>query len=149
MQLGPLQQAWVESLETHPERQLATRLGALQFNGSYKACCLGELLICSRRLQNPELDVKTLFNTWGDLVDSSTDDCNDDSTGFLVSSYKIYGLVDLRGSFVCGSRTLTKNNGEKYSKVTSLANLNDWGWTWPEIAAIVRKNPEWVFIKSV
>ena len=47
LELGPKQREWVESLRNNPERQLIGNLGEKYSDGTYKACCLGELgIVC-------------------------------------------------------------------------------------------------------
>lgn len=134
MKLGPIQEAWVKSLEDHPERQIAGHLGK-GTEKRYKACCLGEGLVCLYRLgfvNNP-------FTAFG-IMDSKQNEST--HTGMLAYSYHKLGLRSGLGSL----SAVIEMNGEKYQ---TLSSMNDRGRSWAEIAAFIRENPEKVFTKSV
>lgn len=119
--LGPIQEAWLQSLEQHPERQLQGALGKKNDDGSYKACCLGELGLIASLCE------------WSNNILHIIG-----QPGLAFTLSNIYNKVGLRGS-----------NGVAMPPHDSLARLNDRGVTWPEIAAIVRANPESYFNESV
>ncbi len=130
MELGPVQKMWVKSLKAHPERQLCGQLGVKERFG-YKACCLGELLICFNK-----------HNQW----ETSWDD------SFLSEpGGSIFGLRDLYKDIGLRSPTGLLDHPVIFKSAyrNTLANMNDEGDTWPEIAEFVLKNPELVFTKSV
>lgn len=131
---GPIQQAWLESLENHPERQTDSCLGYRTDTG-YEACCLGELLIINNRVNG--LPLSDLFSSESGVLH----DGNHDET--LCTSYKDVGLYNEDGGFV--------NAPIRYRNTpyTSLAAMNDDGVTWPDIAQFVRENSEEVFCKKV
>lgn len=118
---GPIQTLWLESLENNPERQTTHKLGVKSEDGlSYKACCLGEYGLIAGKC-------KWVGNR---LQDGAY-------FGTLVESNLDLGLRSSAGT-------------PKNIKHGSLANLNDHqGKTWPEIAAIIRANPEEYLTKSI
>lgn len=120
-QFGPIQTQWLESLENNPERQHIRALGYKLPDGSYKACCLGEL------------GLMTGLCEWdGESLVSKMD------------GVKRWGILNKR----YGEIGLNSCNGHNKDRTISLAKLNDEGNTWPQIAAIVRANPEDYFNKS-
>lgn len=121
-EFGPIQEQWLKSLEEHPERQTSFRLGTRYLDGSYKACCLGELGLIAGIC---EWSGSTLI-----VKESSR------SSALLDGVYEQVGLRSSNGS---PSNFNFKN----------LSVMNDQMDTWPEIAAHVRKNPEEYFTKSV
>lgn len=117
--LGPLQTKWLESLENNPERQTQKILGEGS-RENYKACCLGEAaMICG---------VAEFRN--GDIY-------NKDNRGLFID-FKLMGLRSHEGG----------NCKFGFPSDSSLTYLNDNGKTWPEIAAIVRADPEAYFTES-
>lgn len=118
---GPIQTKWLESLEQHPERQLTERLGRKYDDGTYQACCLGELGLIAGLCK------------W-DGIYLSTKYVND--MGELPDIYEELGLHNKVGDSLDQSKL-------------SLAELNDGGNTWPEIASIIRANPTNYLSKSV
>jgi len=136
MELGKIQKAWIKSLREHPERQGKSQLG-MKHGNSYKACCLGELLLTSCRIKKKAFP----FNVVGELRDKTPDD-EKGCLGFLGNSWKKLGLKSDRG---CGDK-LVVVKGKNYS---NLASANDNGATWPEIADAVEADPENFFTKSV
>ena len=132
-ELGPLQKMWLEQLRKHPERQISHCLG-YGTPKEYKACCLGELHLCAHRLANKKLP-----------FDSNNRICDDSIYGTLSYSYEQYGLNSSVGQSV---KEFTTSFIEDKSFYT-LAQANDGGVSWPEIADIIEKNPENFFTKSV
>lgn len=125
MKLGPIQEAWVKSLEEHPERQMMGELGRGELN-HYKACCLGECKMVMYRA-----------GLCGNPIEDGT----------LRSGKKIKLLSE------SDRRKIGLRSGEGHAKdephFSSLASMNDRGKTWPNIAAIIRENPDRFFFKSV
>lgn len=119
MKLGKIQKQWIKSLKENPERQGKNTLGLQQADGTYIACCLGELGIIAG---------VTHWNR-GHLFSGSL------ARTLCKAHANKLGLVDEIGSSTDPS-------------VRALANLNDNTHTWPEIAAVVEKNPELYFTKS-
>jgi len=139
MKIGPIQEQWLQRLEQHPELQMRGYLGELTTNG-YLACCLGEYLLTYKRIMGE--DISRLFHN-GELWYSKRDNEKDGDKN--LSSLNIFtdlGLYDEVGSFEGDS----EDGGRKYN---SLAEMNDNGVSWPEIAAYIRKYPEMVFTKSI
>lgn len=132
--LGPIQEEWLKSLEEHPERQWEGALGGLTnpITGEYKACCLGELGLIAAKHGMGNCQWKGNV-----LLDIDKESPINNSSATLYSSYAELGL---RGA--CGNMKI--DNGE-YS---ALSSMNDDGYSWPQIAAEVRKNPEKFFTKS-
>lgn len=126
--LGPIQTKWLQSLEAHPERQLKHRLGIKKSSDdtSYQACCLGELGLIAGVCQWEGINLSTKKFS---------------ERGVLLGVYKELGLYSPHGDKKTFANHLV-------SRELSLAELNDSGTTWPEIAAIVRANPEGYFSKS-
>lgn len=121
MKLGPLQKQWLHNLKTYPERQMTEVLGKRNEDGSYKACCLGEAaIICGT----------ANWDKRGNLYDLVEENKN------VLKSYEAIGL---RNSV--GRRLDTETEG-------FLAQLNDSGKTWPEIAAIIEAEPDQYFTES-
>lgn len=142
--IGPLQEIWLNHLETHPGRQMTGKLGRLENNENkvkYKACCLGQALVCLKQFsQGDSFNVESLFAADGDMLEPGSNVRYD-----LTNSFHELGLRDSVGSFT-GEVVYSKKDS---SAICSLANLNDQGWTWSEIAKFVRSNPNRVFTKSV
>lgn len=127
--LGPLQEYWVTQLEKYPEKQLTGRLFEGTSSKDYKACCLGEAILCVNRVNKKKIWSTEIIQQEMELV-------------LTQNTIEKYGFYSKRGKF--------KNNNFKYLKYNnSLASLNDGGFTWPEIPAIIRRNPANVFSKAV
>ena len=129
-EFGPIQTKWLESLENNPERQTNGHLGTKLSDGTYKACCLGELAITAGLAQWNELNELVVFNSMGN------------SLAYLHGVHDKVGLHSPTGR-------VPERCQKTYPSKPSLSQLNDNGKTWPEIAAIVRENPEDYFFKSV
>lgn len=116
--LGELQEKWLQSLEQHPERQMVRRLGQKSEDGSYSACCLGEAGL-----------IAGVCEWRGSVLFNSTSG----SQAFLDhNAYMAIGLYNALGN-------------PKDAQRVSLSHLNDNGTTWPEIAALIRKDPSMYF----
>lgn len=125
MTLGPIQKQWIENLRKYPDRQMKGQLASGNLE-NYRACCLGELAICTLKANEEEIDFEdSLF------IDESEIDLLD---------FEKFGLFDSMGGI---SHLANKEYLHK-----SLAGLNDNGTTWPEIADMVEKNPHHFFTKS-
>lgn len=132
IELGPIQKAWIKSLREHPERQKPTLLGSGNIK-DYKACCLGEALICYNRAKKKKLPFKD-----GCIV-SHFEGINSKRA---ILNYSKLGLNGDLGEF-------SKNITYKGNYYRSLADLNDRHVTWPEIASIIEKHKDKLFTKSV
>ena len=124
----PLQKLWIKSLRAHPERQCSEKLGSIDLYETgipYKACCLGELVLCEARINKKKLP----FNN-GVLKVNGSSQC-------LRDGFEKYSLKD-----DIGTLTGKKPNSFNY---TSLASANDDGATWTQIADFIEKYPEKVF----
>lgn len=129
LKLGKLQKAWIKSLKEHPERQMTKYLGK-GTPKNYTACCLGQLLITDCKLKKKRIP----FNKEGHLENGTITS--------LQNSFKKYGLRDEEGIF---EEFYTHGN----FTYLGLADMNDYGLTWTEIADFVEENPDMVFTKSV
>lgn len=132
-QLGPIQQAWIKELREHPERQLKNHLGRKDDEG-IKLCCLGQGL-CILDLIN---GVESVFteNAW--LVDGS-------DRRSLAVSHSSLGLHDSLGYF----KDPVTHNDTKIDGYDSLAQCNDSGMSWPQIADLIEKHADKIFTHSV
>lgn len=138
--IGPLQEFWLQQLEKHPNKQMRGFLGWGNAR-NYKACCLGEGAICTYRFK------KKKFNHLFDVDEYRYLNLGGSSTYYTLPSEFVnqLGLYDMQGEI-----RWTKHNehNEKASRYTSLADMNDRGVTWPEIAKFIRENPSLVFKES-
>jgi len=135
MELGIVQTKWIESLIVHPERQLQNQLGKKINDTEYKACCLGELLLCYNKENNIESEWRN-----NQLIDVYGKENEFTSTEWL-GNHTLLGLHNSTG-FLPVSVTIRNKTYD------SLAAMNDDGITWPEIAEYVKANPDNVFTKS-
>lgn len=130
-EMGPLQKAWVQSLREHPERQIQNLLGQRE-GDDYKACCLGEALMCAHRMgirpSSPFIDDHITSGYYGAVLN--------------VDDYQMLGL---RGST---GEISEKILGHRFP-YSSLTSMNDTNVPWPDIANFIEKHPEAVFTKSV
>lgn len=136
MLLGQIQKAWIASLREHPERQGKNTLGK-GTPENYTACCLGELHIigCKMRgLPSPFAD--------GIIVDN-TESKSSSNHYYLYHNFDSYGLRENMG------RLEVPYTYKGWRVFNSLADMNDNGMTWPEIADYIEANPDNVFTKSV
>ena len=127
MTLGKIQQAWIDSLRKHPERQMEGKLGVGTPN-NYKACCLGEALCVLARVNKKRLP----FN----LMNIS----DGGNMNYLSNGAEKLGLLDSRGQL---------KDGFKLKGSNTLSAANDFGATWTEIADFIEAHPEAVFTKSI
>lgn len=136
MKLGKRQLAWVEALEAHPERQMKGGLGK-GTPRKYKACCLGEAcLVKARRLGD-----NFPFLSDGDLFDEKTY-----TTGILNTGGDTVKYFALRSGTGSAEEDFKIERHPKH--FVSLANANDNGASWTEIAAAIRRNPANFFTES-
>lgn len=123
MKLGPIQKKWVKSLKENGHRQMRSRLGEKTKN-DYTACCLGELGLIAGVCR---------FDNHGALREKESD-----NYGTLYNSYESLGLNCPSGGFAITD-----------TEFSNLANLNDNGHTWYDIACYIEAYPELFFNKSV
>ena len=134
MELGPIQKLWIKQLKQHPERQTREQLGEGKPR-DYKACCLGELLLCKHRIEHKKLpfNENVICDMYNNHEDAET----------LTFSHGELGLRDRNG--------IAKNLFKiKKHKFTSLVAANDHpSASWLDIAHVVEEDPENFFLKSV
>lgn len=140
MELGPVQKLWLRSMNEHPERQgkgvLAIKLSADATN--YNACCLGELHICALKSEGVEPSFREdhgYLYLKGNVIMQ-----DGGSSVYLVDSWQKYGLYS-----DCGEFKDYKKHKIGEGIYSSLAEANDSGATWAEIATFIEANPEEVF----
>lgn len=142
MELGPIQKAWIKSLREHPERQMQEQLGKRTPDGGYAACCLGEGLLTLHAYESEYLD--HLFNTErNDYL------CDGDAMASLKESYEKLGLRDGDGLFDGEELDNIESSDQMLGDASCLAEANDDGYTWPQIADFMEANPKVVFARSV
>jgi len=129
-------QEWLTYLEENPEKHYTGMLGILEENELEKGCCLGAYLYLTN-------NYKIINNNKSWLCDLN----NCKKT--LEESFSKLFLHSPEGQL---KEELTREETLKYFpdytfnyNPTSLANLNDHGAKWPEIAKFIRENPELVF----
>lgn len=117
---------WLHNLVNYPERQMKNALGEGTMD-NYKACCLGEALICIHR----QAGTKAF----------------DGRSNVLRSSPKAQAALHqtqvdiLRLRSIAGDVSLPG----KLADSDSLTEMNDDGKSWVEIAKFIYKNPFRVF----
>jgi len=110
---------WLTTLEQHPERQTT---GYLKKSNN-KMCCLGQL--CDLLYEPNEIQLlEGYYYSYGE--DENIDDLPEEVVEFM-GFYGPYGELD-------------------NSAGDTLAQWNDDGTTWPDIAKFIRENPEKVFV---
>lgn len=113
---------WLTTLEQHPERQTTDVLAKVgETEKDYKFCCLGQL--CHLLYEEDEI-----------VRDDQNCNYGKDKTTYILPQE----IVDFMG--------FNGQVGEIAEKEESLADMNDNGVTWPEIAKFIRENPEKVFV---
>lgn len=140
MELGPIQKAWIASLREHPERQMTSKLGGGN-SEDYKACCLGEAVLTLCRLESEQLPFED-----GKLFDKFSG-TNYKQFGVLSkNTFEKLGLNDETGGFIKGFTLPNKKSPE--FRINTLAAANDCGYTWLEIADLMEKHTESIFVES-
>lgn len=142
-ELGDLQKMWIDSLRKHPERQLQSKLGE-KVKDSYKACCLGEYLICSFRKNKKKIPFEN-----GSLIDG----INENRFGkpkelcTLINSYEKLKLHDDLGTFNITKVTYLpkmRNNWMNLSQINDAPTM-----TWTDIADFICLNHKEVFTGKI
>jgi hypothetical protein len=130
MELTELHKEWIADLRRYPERQRPRTLGYIAEGCTY-ACCLGQLLLTADRLGLEEARwfESRLFSLNGSDVDMD------------IVDYDKFGLASPAGNIQGGWQY------NKHTKFTSLADANDGGATWSEIADFIEQNPDKVFVE--
>lgn len=125
--LGPLQEQWLQELESGRHNQGKGYL--YQKNGeTTKYCCLGVAAMFVLKLEPFGTACMSIFS-----FDGSEEN---------LLAYEHIGLHDSAGKLL---ERFTLRDIE----VASLAEMNDKGMTFQDIAAYIRANPENVFVRSV
>ena len=126
--LGSIQKLWIKQLCKYPERQIVHDLGIRISKRKYKACALGELLLCKYRIQKKKFPFIGLT-------------LMDEDNPYSLFSYDSLGLYNSTRRF--------KSKDKKTGKYYSIAGLNDTRHSWRNIAEIVLRDPKNVFYKKV
>jgi hypothetical protein len=130
MELGEIQKAWIKSLRENGQRQYKNGLGIKTGGEEYLACCLVEGLCVLNRFKGKHPP----------FIDGVLQDGADENA--LSNSYEELGLIDAVGELKISVEVNSIYRG-------SLAELNDYSFSWAEIADYIEQNPENVFTKSV
>lgn len=131
---GPVQKQWIADLRAHPERQLKGTLGRQTPDGTIQLCCLGQLALTAGAPHE-----------WIDRLNEELHLRCGASEHVLVN-YEEFGLRGEEGQFEEGVVKIVK---DKEFFFVSLAEMNDEGITWPQIADYIEAHPENVFTKAV
>lgn len=129
--LGPLQEKWLQELESGKHEQVGQTL-CVQMGNERSYCCLG--VACEFVLgMRPEVESRR-----GDGLEIIS------FYGFasVMPSWEKLGLRSENGSFIKG---LMFNH--RY--FSCLTEMNDFGMSFKDIAAYIRSNPENVFVESL
>lgn len=145
MELGPLQKEWVQYLRDNGHLQGSTHLGKknIETGEIIQLCCLGaaELLICKNEGREPKWHDRGLLCSIGTNGISSTAVLNiPDRIGLKSTNGGI--ILTLSGKL----QYLAMYKNKPY---TSLADLNDVGMPWSDIADIIEQNVDKLFSRSV
>lgn len=133
MKLGPLQEKWLQALESGEYEQAKGHLMDIVTspNGKMKACCLG--VACDvLGLDKCRAEGRPLVAFFYGERSSTAE--------MPLGSYKKLGLKSELGEISLGHPTFKSN---------CLSAANDNGATFKQIAAFIRANPEKVFTKSI
>ena len=146
--IGPMQDAWIRSLESGEHKQTKNVL-CRKTDSKYYYCCLG--LGCEVLIANNVPRVKCVI---------PNDDCANSEVQYngAVATLTKYqaerlGLYDSDGSFggLCGrdQKFLSRVDRGTRGNAYSLVDLNDTGWTFKSIAKLMRDYPQYIFQKVV
>lgn len=136
MEIGPNQEKWLNALESGEYMQGKGQLGVKSGDGECKLCCLGVWLVCSGN---------------GEWLDNRLFDINadNDDESVLEYSWRNLGLHNDSGRIEWSKASCEVARDGDEEICGSLVSLNDSaGWTFAQIAAFSRANPEAVFMKS-
>jgi hypothetical protein len=125
--LGPLQEKWLKELESEKYKQGRGYLCQKAEDDSNVYCCLG---IAAEFV----LNISPIR-----LIHEAT--CEFGGFRQFLRDFDRMGLDSDVGSLITPFYL-------KEQRIKSLADMNDKGWTFKEIAAYIRSNPENVFTKS-
>lgn len=149
--MGPIQKAWVDSLDEHPELQMKESLGE-GTPEDYTACCLGQFRVIACKILGEEPPFENYK-----IVDKKPEGYNNAPDDLLHGSWEELGLRSKDGKIEDGNIKIEyvddEFEDEEFSKCTAsystLAEANDGHATWADIAKFIRANPEKIFTKSV
>ncbi len=145
--LGPNQEKWLTELETTTSRQ--TKEFLHKYKGGY--CCLG--IACEL------FNIPKKLESYGAMhqVSWEYEGSGGEAPGSLVELLALNNSVgDFKGQIFTQEelKSFCRKTGNSFDYMNSgksfgsLVELNDYGWTFKEIAAIVRRHPEYVFKES-
>lgn len=141
MELGPIQKQWVADLRAHGARQGVGVLGQKNAEGNWsRMCCLGQLHLTACEMNGGEvaLTPKDFMHT---LSPTGKRDIGE------LHNYKDYGL---RSSLGVLEKSVKSGDIEYFEEGTlgywtSLAEFNDEGVSWANIARYIEEHPDNVF----
>ena len=149
---GPNQKKWLRLLESGKYRRTTGRLCRVSKNGNKSYCCLG---LAAEKVISLESEIVS-SKTFGEkdylnFHDNNPTDVFGDAAGLPGISFKELGLNSRIGTFMKDGDYYSYYKGEMIQTLVnpSLARLNDIGYTFKQIARIIRKFPKYVFNKSV
>lgn len=142
-ELGPWQEAWLQTLESGTFYQCKGKLCSTRNDGQYEFCCLG--IACEVILENKfeikGVDVKEVVLTERMLRPNKL--------------FKTFGLRGKVGGIFAYSKCVFSTKKEKNLILVqyeiydmSLVSMNDSGMTFKEIAAFIRRNSKHVFYRT-
>ncbi len=135
LKLGPIQTQWLADLRANGHLQMKNQLGKVDEKGEIIGlCCLGQFIVTRSKCLNIE---NIILNS--DLYSYSIS-----LSSTSIRNFESYGLINEYG--YCNT---TKGIVIGDNKFTSLANANDGGVTWKELADIIEANPENFFTHAV
>lgn len=140
MKIGPLQEAWLKTLEAGTHEQGKGQL-CIEADEGYQFCCLG--VACEVLIANGYgVDVDSVVHeevTYWDY----------DGASHTMMKWNQLGLRKENGKLDT-SKVSPEWKRELRFSVTTLAAINDrLRWDFPTIAQFIRENPEAVFTRSV
>ena len=124
MELGPIQKRWIEELRSGRFKQGKKKLCRDPGNGDLRYCCLGVLCYA---------------------ISGSPSESEDGDGGV---DYLWCGKADVLPESIMVEAGLHGDQGDTNDRHRSLAEKNDSGWTFQEIADELEEHPERYFERS-
>lgn len=137
--LGPLQKKWIKALRSGKYRQAEGQLCEYDHHRHYKHCCLG---VACELIHGKDFFRKQRREFEGGGLSRWESECSVDKN-----------IGQVLGEMERKSIGLRRNDGcptdDNFNILLSLAEYNDEGYSFKEIADIIEKNPHRYFYKSV